>query len=350
MLAGNLSEGQRAESDIFSQSNACSRNHGLLAGSLSTVMLAGSLSAAMLAGSLSEFQLVEFDIFNQCNACSSITELLEDSLELPAVLDDLLIFPCKPAAAAAAAAAPAAAAAAATVVTASSGAADIPSYWLFVTFTFAYAYTQASGRAGAPSYRPFVALDSTLYISLDIPPDLDTKPTEPGLYSLQATMFSRVPAVSPIRNAPACRQGIHGLCITLGNTLAITVDKAHMACSSHSGRSKDNFVVLGSICNELLGVSFRDTFSNDCNDSYGWLLKSFHGRLIGTTEPDTETADDSWAPHRRGLHTKGSSVGSMVGSTAGCVQADIDSIPVDRQRCRLEHLHTNQDDQRTPQS
>lgn len=48
------------------------------------------------------------------------------------------------------------------------------------------------------------------------------------------------------------------------------------------------------------------------------------------------------APHRRGLHTKGSSVGSMVGSTAGCVQADIDSIPVDRQRCRLEHLHTNQ--------
>ena len=37
-----------------------------------------------------------------------------------------------------------------------------------------------------------------------MPPDLDTKPTEPGRYSLHATMFSRVPAVSPILKAPAC--------------------------------------------------------------------------------------------------------------------------------------------------
>ena len=46
--------------------------------------------------------------------------------------------------------------------------------------------------------------DRTLYISLDMPPDLDTKPTEPGLCSLHAAMLSSVPAVSPIRKAPAC--------------------------------------------------------------------------------------------------------------------------------------------------
>ena len=47
---------------------------------------------------------------------------------------------------------------------------------------------------------------STLYISLDMPPDLDTKPTEPGRYSLQDTMLSSVPAVSPTLNAPACAE------------------------------------------------------------------------------------------------------------------------------------------------
>ena len=48
--------------------------------------------------------------------------------------------------------------------------------------------------------------ERTLYISLDMPPDLDTKPTEPGRCNLQAAMLSRVPAVSPIRNAPAYTQ------------------------------------------------------------------------------------------------------------------------------------------------
>lgn len=67
----------------------------------------------------------------------------------------------------------------------------------------AVACFQEPDNANLPSYRPFVALDKTLYISLDMPPDLDTKPTDPGLYSLQATMFSRVPAVSPILKAPA---------------------------------------------------------------------------------------------------------------------------------------------------
>jgi hypothetical protein len=56
---------------------------------------------------------------------------------------------------------------------------------------------------GSPSYRPSVARDSTLYSSLLMPPLFDTKPTDPGRYSLQAMMLSRVPAVSPMRNAPA---------------------------------------------------------------------------------------------------------------------------------------------------
>ena len=45
--------------------------------------------------------------------------------------------------------------------------------------------------------------DRTLYISLLMPPDLETKPTEPGLWSLHDTMLSMVPAVSPILKAPA---------------------------------------------------------------------------------------------------------------------------------------------------
>jgi hypothetical protein len=45
-----------------------------------------------------------------------------------------------------------------------------------------------------------------LYISLDMPPLLDTKPTEPGRCSLQAMMLSMVPAVSPILKAPAWGQ------------------------------------------------------------------------------------------------------------------------------------------------
>ena len=65
---------------------------------------------------------------------------------------------------------------------------------------------QAATARRSPSNRPSVALASTLYISLLMPPDLDTKPTEPGRCSLQAMMFSRVPAVSPILKAPACSQ------------------------------------------------------------------------------------------------------------------------------------------------
>ncbi len=42
-----------------------------------------------------------------------------------------------------------------------------------------------------------------LKASLSIPPDLETKPTDPGRYSLDAMMFSIVPAVFPMRNAPA---------------------------------------------------------------------------------------------------------------------------------------------------
>ena len=60
-----------------------------------------------------------------------------------------------------------------------------------------------SAKACPPSYSPSVALDRTLYISLDMPPDLETNPTEPGLCSLHAMMFSKVPAVSPILKAPA---------------------------------------------------------------------------------------------------------------------------------------------------
>ena len=45
---------------------------------------------------------------------------------------------------------------------------------------------------------------STLYISLDMPPDFETKPTEPGRYSLHDIILSSVPAVSPTLNAPAC--------------------------------------------------------------------------------------------------------------------------------------------------
>lgn len=59
-----------------------------------------------------------------------------------------------------------------------------------------------------PSYSPSVARASTLYISFDMPPDLETKATEPGRCSRQAMMLSSVPAVSPILNAPAC--GLNG--------------------------------------------------------------------------------------------------------------------------------------------
>mmetsp|Transcript_22262 Transcript_22262/g.61545 ORF Transcript_22262/g.61545 Transcript_22262/m.61545 type:complete len:252 (-) Transcript_22262:524-1279(-) len=55
-----------------------------------------------------------------------------------------------------------------------------------------------------PSNRPSVVRASVLYISLDMPPLLLTNPTLPGRCSLQSMMFSRVPAVSPILNAPAC--------------------------------------------------------------------------------------------------------------------------------------------------
>jgi hypothetical protein len=51
---------------------------------------------------------------------------------------------------------------------------------------------------------------STLYISLDMPPDFETKPTDPGRYSLHDIMLSSVPAVSPTLNAPAylCKQPV----------------------------------------------------------------------------------------------------------------------------------------------
>ncbi|KAF5772606.1 hypothetical protein HanXRQr2_Chr13g0579141 [Helianthus annuus] len=43
-----------------------------------------------------------------------------------------------------------------------------------------------------------------LYISLDMPPcNLDTNPTDPGLYNLHCIILSIVPAVSPILKAPA---------------------------------------------------------------------------------------------------------------------------------------------------
>ena len=38
-----------------------------------------------------------------------------------------------------------------------------------------------------------------------MPPDLETKPTEPRSCRPHSTMFSMVPAASPMRNAPACR-------------------------------------------------------------------------------------------------------------------------------------------------
>ena len=89
---------------------------------------------------------------------------------------------------------------------------------------------------GAPSYRPSVVRARTLYISLDMPPLLDTKPTEPGRCSLHATMLSRVPAVSPMRNAPACpRQRAHlqGLGVRVRHTHAPHTEHMRRACSCH---------------------------------------------------------------------------------------------------------------------
>ena len=63
-----------------------------------------------------------------------------------------------------------------------------------------------------PSYKPSVTRESTLYISLDMPPDLETKPMEPGRCSLQVTMLSSVPAVSPILKAPACTAHVASVC------------------------------------------------------------------------------------------------------------------------------------------
>mmetsp|Transcript_11556 Transcript_11556/g.19664 ORF Transcript_11556/g.19664 Transcript_11556/m.19664 type:complete len:227 (+) Transcript_11556:927-1607(+) len=54
-----------------------------------------------------------------------------------------------------------------------------------------------------PSKRPLVVLERMLYISFERPPDFETNPTEPGLYSLHAMMLSTVPAVSPILKDPA---------------------------------------------------------------------------------------------------------------------------------------------------
>ena len=67
------------------------------------------------------------------------------------------------------------------------------------------------GGGGAPTKMPSAARATTLYISLDMPPLLDTNPTDPGRYSLHATMLSRVPAASPILNAPACMGGWVGV-------------------------------------------------------------------------------------------------------------------------------------------
>ncbi|OPX75796.1 MAG: hypothetical protein A4E44_01163 [Methanosaeta sp. PtaB.Bin018] len=50
---------------------------------------------------------------------------------------------------------------------------------------------------------PLEFLEIMLKASFSMPPDFETKPTHPGLYSLDAMMFSMVPAVLPILKAPA---------------------------------------------------------------------------------------------------------------------------------------------------
>ena len=51
--------------------------------------------------------------------------------------------------------------------------------------------------------------ESTLYISLDMPPDLDTKPTEPGLCSLHAAMLSQCACRVPDPEGASLHAGLH---------------------------------------------------------------------------------------------------------------------------------------------
>jgi hypothetical protein len=53
-----------------------------------------------------------------------------------------------------------------------------------------------------PSYTPSVDLETMLFNSLDIPPDLDTYATLPGLYSFECKILSIIPPVLPILKHP----------------------------------------------------------------------------------------------------------------------------------------------------
>lgn len=125
--------------------------------------------------------------------------------------------------------------------------------------------------------------------------DLETKPTDPGLYSLQWIMLSIVPAVSPILKAPAW----------IPPTVAgpITTWKLYDHSSEYclfifivSAIKKtlyllSNLVVCSCIRNQLLSVWLRYTFSNDCNNSNRWLLQSSHGGSGSTADMSTYIQD-----------------------------------------------------------
>ena len=55
--------------------------------------------------------------------------------------------------------------------------------------------------------------------------------------------------------------------------------------ASHSCGTKQNFVVLPGISDELLCVCFWNTFGDDSYHSDGGLLQSFKGRLKGAAPP-----------------------------------------------------------------
>lgn len=114
--------------------------------------------------------------------------------------------------------------------------------------------------------------------------DLETKPTDPGLYNLHWIMLSIVPAVSPILKAPAWMPPtVAGPRTTCKINIGLVLLYILFVCTFYRKVSKSPHLIVGScIGNQLFSVWLRYTFSNDSHNSDGWLLQCRHGRSSST--------------------------------------------------------------------
>jgi hypothetical protein len=136
-----------------------------------------------------------------------------------------------------------------------------------------------------------------------MPPDLETKPTLPGRYSLQAMMLSSVPAVSPIRNAPAwgARRAVgdgQGAGARVGRrccrgqqagssqqprraagAVAAAGPRAPHLHAADGGGADEDLAVGARVRNERLGVLLGHALGDDGDHLDRRLLQRLHGRL-----------------------------------------------------------------------